>query len=454
MFRSLDTPTWNGWRECIDLYERQGSQQFKFPIRPEDAVPTGCPATLAYNDQNVIHDFMYESKPCPKPTLCSADAIPSDRVLCHSQLLHEKHGVKAHYTTTLDSGLDCCAVCEVTASYFLPALVGPYFTLRQQHRRQIGLDLSQTLEDSSPDGCIKTLLDLTSTPMEPNFPELTAPWPEKCKRCKPKKKITRAIVKPNVPRYLPTLLPSSRTRFVPRQPGDGLDMVRHPYSYFLSLNGEQRKLYLKAKVNLTRDNMGCLPIQEDEDTGGGSWKCCWLTLAEVGERVSEHIITSDGFGPLLKELRSMISSSRLNSGFSRVQSPHREPSTVFEMRGRNVSTQVLEMAVKELRKLTADQIAQMEWIRKQNAGGDGIGNKLVGVTNDVLDLAIAQLANIQAQETKIAEGVKLGDQVAGDAQPTDGADIAEGKKRKRRGRRKSRAANADNGAATEQACEC
>jgi hypothetical protein len=365
MFQSLNTPTWNGWREYINMYERHGSQDFNFPIRPEDAVPTGCPATLAYNDQDVIHEFMYESKPFFKPTLGSVDSIPSNRVLLHSQLLHEKQGVKVHYTTSLESRLDCCALCKDTASYFLPALVAPHFTLRQHRRQQTGLSPSETLEDCSPDRYIKTLLDRTWTPIDPRFPALDAPRRQMHKRHKPTSKTTRVIVKPNAPRHLPTLLPSSRAPFVPRQPGDGLDMVRHPYSYFLSLTAEQRKVYLKAKVNRTRYDMGCLPIQEDEDTGGGAWKCSWLTLAEVGERVSEHIIASDGFGPLLKELRSMIASSRFNSGLSRVHGADREHSNASEMCGRDVNPQVLEMAVKELRKLTADQIAQMEWIRKQ-----------------------------------------------------------------------------------------
>jgi hypothetical protein len=282
--------------------------------------------------------------------------------------------VKVQYTTTLDSGLDRCGVCEVTAPYFLPALVGPYFTLRQQRRQQLGLEISKTLEDRSSDGLIKTLLELTSTPMEPKFPEPSAPWPERHKRHKPKKKATRVIVKPNFSLCLPTSLPSTRAPFVPRQPVEGLDMVSHPFSYFLRLTGEQRKSYLRAKVNRTGDDKGCLPIQEDEDTGGGAWKCSWLTAAGVGERVSELIITRDGFGPLLKELRSMIVSSRLSSGLSRVPAPDREHSTVFEVRGRNVNAQVLEMAVKELRELTADQIVQMEWFRKGMRVGMGTAN--------------------------------------------------------------------------------
>jgi len=88
---------------------------FKFPIRPKNRKPIGCSPTLVYQERNVIHEFL-------------------DRVLCYSQLLYEKYGVKAYFITFLDGTPECCAVCKVTAPYFLPALVAPYFVLRQ-HRR-------------------------------------------------------------------------------------------------------------------------------------------------------------------------------------------------------------------------------------------------------------------------------------------------------------------------------
>ena len=61
MFRAFEQPTWDSWRASIIHYERQGSENFKFPIGPEDPVPAGCPATLAYQEPTVVHEFMYAS---------------------------------------------------------------------------------------------------------------------------------------------------------------------------------------------------------------------------------------------------------------------------------------------------------------------------------------------------------------------------------------------------------
>ena len=186
-----------------------------------------------------------------------------------------------HFTTSLNGAAEERSVSKLTAAFFLPVLVCPYFVLRQHRRQELALNILDTLGDSSVDGWGKLPVERTSIPIIPDFPGLKTSLPEVHKR-REKKQKANVIIEPNLPRYEPILLPTltatSTARFVPRQVKDGIDKEKHPYSYILSLSPEKRKVYLKEKVNVTRSHMGYAAIQPHEDTGAGDWKCGWLSL--------------------------------------------------------------------------------------------------------------------------------------------------------------------------------
>ena len=58
---------------CVtSVFERAGSENVKLPLKSIDRLPKGCPASLCFSQsQDVIDEFI-------------------DRVLCSTQVLHEK----------------------------------------------------------------------------------------------------------------------------------------------------------------------------------------------------------------------------------------------------------------------------------------------------------------------------------------------------------------------------
>ena len=66
------TPTHKDWKQELAYFERAGSESVKLPLKQNDRLPKGCPASLCYSSsQDSIDEFI-------------------DRVLCSTQVLHEK----------------------------------------------------------------------------------------------------------------------------------------------------------------------------------------------------------------------------------------------------------------------------------------------------------------------------------------------------------------------------
>ncbi|KAI5776994.1 hypothetical protein EDC01DRAFT_680187 [Geopyxis carbonaria] len=223
--------------QSLEYFEREGSETVELPLQPGTELPKGCPAKLLFiKDQAVIDAFI-------------------DKTICHVQGLHEKHECKVHYTTSLQPTTELCKFCEWGAEYLLPALVAPYFL-----RRTFKIMLS-----------LGEVTDVAFTyPLFPSPVQLPEP-PKSAKN--PKGRIsTQATLD-----YQPVLLPFNRPRF---KPADNPDPTRHPYSYFLKKNPEERSTLLLGKVEVTRKSMGItervVPGKHPE------WICTWPTGEESG----------------------------------------------------------------------------------------------------------------------------------------------------------------------------
>ena len=345
-----------------------------------------------------------------------------------------------HFTTSSNGDAGECSVCELAAAFFLPALVGPYFLLRQHRRQEVALNVLDTLGNSTTNGWGKLLVERTSTPIIPDFPGLKATLPEVPKRRENKKK-ANVVIEPNLPRYEPILLPTSAARFVPRQVKDGIDKVKHPYSYFLSLSPEERKVYLKEKVNRTRSDMGYAPIQPHEDTGAGDWKCGWLSLDEIGVKDSDRNSVHEKFRSLLDDLTKVM---EVNKSKLEAIRPDGEATSAAELHDVEADIDAVHRAINSLRKLSADEISRFDLWRRKQAGVTGGEPKC---TIDVLNDTVAQLAKDDLQAAEVDKGVHK-DEKSQVAEPEVQPDKS--KRRERKGNRKRRATSAAIGSAPEQ----
>lgn len=93
---------------------------------------------------------------------------------------------------------------------------------------------------------------------------------------------------PNPPLYLGFLLPYCRKPF---QPVKDPDPVKHPYSYFLSLDDEMRKTWVQHRAKKTRDELGL--EQPADQNSSGPWRCGWFCATECGLHAEDWITDGD-----------------------------------------------------------------------------------------------------------------------------------------------------------------
>jgi len=72
VFIMHELPKHKEWKHELAYFERDGSENVKLPLKPNERLPKGCPASLCFSSsQETIDEFI-------------------DRVLCSTQVMHEK----------------------------------------------------------------------------------------------------------------------------------------------------------------------------------------------------------------------------------------------------------------------------------------------------------------------------------------------------------------------------
>ena len=162
-------------------------------------------------------------------------------------------------------------------------------------KRETLASLKRASEITIPDAVINALENApTNYPSFPPPPDLLPPPPPNPDaRRRPKK--SQTVLKPNPPLYLGYLLPYYR---LPFEPVKNPDPVKHPYSYFLSLDDSSRKTHIKLRAEKTRQEMG-LP-QPKEDSRPGPWQCGWFSATECGLHAEDWIMDKDKLVALRK----------------------------------------------------------------------------------------------------------------------------------------------------------
>lgn len=100
---------------------------------------------------------------------------------------------------------------------------------------------------------------------------------------------------PNPPLYLGYLLPYYR---LPFEPAKNPDPVKHPYSYFLSLDDDMRKTWVQYRAQQTREEMGL--DDKTEKYTAGPWKCGWFSATECGLHAEDWIMDKEKLMALRK----------------------------------------------------------------------------------------------------------------------------------------------------------
>jgi hypothetical protein len=148
-----------------------------------------------------------------------------------------------------------------------------------------------------------TVLDVlrnapSNFPSFPPPPEPLPPPPKTSSRRRPKK--SQTVLMPNPPLYLGYLLPYYR---LPFQPVENPDPVKHPYSYFLSLDPQKKKAHIQKRAQKTREELGfeSPPKQKDPPV---PWQCGWLTATECGLHAEDWIMDKEKL-VALKQISSL-----------------------------------------------------------------------------------------------------------------------------------------------------
>jgi hypothetical protein len=195
-------------------------------------------------------------------------------------------------------------------SWLLPAFVAPYLLRRQIARI--------SFISSLPLLASQKRIYLMAPVNFPAFPEPQTPLPAKSLEREATRSLTNATTKRKVktsssraiiatPELHPqTLLPLFRPSFTPQHEPDP---VRHPYSFFLSLDPQQRAVYLFDKVQNTRKHMSLPPAPLDH-APKAPWKCAWMAGEDAGVDV-EYMITTPGSAP--KPVRITANSAEIEN---------------------------------------------------------------------------------------------------------------------------------------------
>jgi hypothetical protein len=176
-------------------------------------------------------------------------------------------------------------------------------------KRETLASLKRSTDIAIPASVLNALKNApTNFPSFPPPPDpLPAPPPKSASRRKPKKSST--ILMPNPPLYLGYLLPYYR---LPFEPVKSPDPVKHPYSYFLSLDDEMRKTWVQHRAKKTRDELGLEQPAESEQYSSGPWKCGWFSATECGLHAEDWIMDKEklfapkklsGLKPSLKDTK-------------------------------------------------------------------------------------------------------------------------------------------------------
>jgi len=72
VFIMHEPPKHKEWKQELAYFEREGSENVKLPLKSNERLPKGCPAALCFSaSQEMVDEFI-------------------DRVLCSTQVMHEK----------------------------------------------------------------------------------------------------------------------------------------------------------------------------------------------------------------------------------------------------------------------------------------------------------------------------------------------------------------------------
>ncbi|KAI5813507.1 hypothetical protein BZA77DRAFT_389771 [Pyronema omphalodes] len=263
-----EQPKYEGWRNDLNYFERHGSQKVILPLKQNERLPKGCPASLCYSaSQEVIDEFI-------------------DRVLCYTQVLHEKHNSTHHHTTSISEMDDVCPICDKSASWLLPALVAPWFIHRNMMKRETLASLRRSTDITIPTSVLEALKNAPSN--YPTFPPPPDPLPTPpVKPAVQRKPKSDPLIEPAAVYADEFLLPKLRPPFEPAQ---NPDPVRHPYSYFLSLDAETRKKWIRNRAKETRQKLRLEEPSEKEKYTLGPWKCGWFTAKQCGLNARDFIL--------------------------------------------------------------------------------------------------------------------------------------------------------------------